>query len=68
MMPPSPPVIDPAVVGANERAAASVEAMKIVFDPLGSMFGMPAQAELSQPEAVIRAVVAHRERTLYRLT
>jgi SNF2 family DNA or RNA helicase len=68
MMPPPPPVIDPAVVAANERAAAAVEAMEIVFDPLDRLFGMPAQAELSQPEAVIRAVVADRERTLYRLT
>jgi hypothetical protein len=42
--------------------------MEIVFDPLDRLFGMPAQAELSQPEAVIRAVVADQERTLYRLT
>jgi hypothetical protein len=68
MMPHSPPVIDPAVVAANERSAAAVEAMEIVFDPLDRLFGMPAQAELSQPEAVIRAVVADWEHMLYRLT
>jgi hypothetical protein len=68
MMTPPPPVIDPAVVAANERAAAAVEAMEIVFDSLDRLFEMAAQAEFWHPEAVIRAVVADRERTLYRLT
>jgi SNF2 family DNA or RNA helicase len=42
--------------------------MDAVFDPLDHLFGMPTQADRKQPAAVIRAILADRERTLYRLT